>query len=137
MRSRSISFAASWYFLPWLAMCAVLLSAGPCPASPISRGRRPARAGMDGWRSLADDLDAHRARSALDLLHRGVHVVGVEVGHLDARDLADLVARHPSDGLAPGRHRTLLDTGRLAEQVRGRRGLEDERERAVLEDRDL
>ena len=68
---------------------------------------------------------------------RGLDVVGVEVGHLDRGDLADLVAGHPTDGLALGVPGALLDAGGLAQQVRGGRGLEDERERAILEDRDL
>jgi len=76
----------------------------------------------------ADDLDAHAAGGAVDQPHRSVDVVGVEVGHLDARDLADLVAGDPSDGFAAGCHRALLDARRLAEQVGRRRGLQDEGE---------
>src|SRR6185436_15297131 len=152
-----MSFAASWYFLPCLAICAFLLSAGPVRPPP-SRGvivqltRRKlllelllqsfSEVGGDAPASyppedLADDLDTHAPGGAFDLAHRGVDVVGVEVGHLDARDLADLVAGHAPDGLAPGRHRALLYPGRLAQQVSRGRGLEDERERPVLEDRDL
>src|SRR4051794_20506771 len=90
-----------------------------------------------GVRRSADDVDPHGSCRAFDLAHRCVHVVGVEIGHLDARDLADLVAGDAADGLALGRRGPELDACGLAQQVRGGRRLEDERERAVLEDRDL
>ena len=85
----------------FLAVAMCCSSVGRLPASPW-RGRRAAgvaprpRAG----RALADDLDAHAAGGALDLAGRGLDVVGVEVGHLDLGDLADLVAGDPADGLA-------------------------------------
>ena len=48
-----------------------------------------------------DDLDAHAASRAADLLLGGVEVVGVEVGHLDLGDLGDLRLGDPADlGLA-------------------------------------
>src|SRR6188768_3827402 len=104
--------------------------ARPPPFGGLSRpGVRPASAG--GCWLLADDLDAHAPGGALDLAHRALDVVGVEVGHLDAGDLADLVTGDPADAFALGCLRALLDAGCLAQQVRGRRGLEDERERAV------
>jgi hypothetical protein len=89
------------------------------------------------WPPPADDLDAHASGGAFDLGHGAVHVGGVEVRHLDRRDLADLVRVTFADGLAAGGGGALGDPGGLAEQVRGRRGLEDEGERAILEDRDL
>src|SRR3954453_18252953 len=101
--------------------------------------RRSTSPTSPGWacRRLADDLDPHGSGGAFDLTHRGVDVVGVEIGHLDARDLADLVAGHAPHGLALGGSRPELDSGGLAQEVGSRRRLEDERERAVLEDRDL
>src|SRR4029077_13074614 len=91
------------------------------------------------WRAdrLVDDLDAHAPGRALDLAGGGLDVGGVQVAYLDGRDLARLVAGHPADGLALGGAAPLLDAGRLAEQVGSGRGLEHERERAVLEDGDL
>src|SRR4051795_12654989 len=106
---------------------------------PPSDVRVATGVGRGTWpdRRLADDLDAHRAGRALDLGGGGLDVVGVEVGHLDRGDLADLVLRDPSYGLTLRGPGPLLDTCCLAQQVRGGRGLQDERERAVLEDRDL
>jgi hypothetical protein len=86
---------------------------------------------------LSDYLNSHRASGAFDLLHGGVDVVGVEVGHLGLGDLANLLAADPAGRLTLRGLRAFLDPGRLAQQVRGGRRLEDERERAVLEDRDL
>src|SRR5690349_19392004 len=107
--------------------------AGRLPLRWSWRGRgKPRRRG-----SVLDDLDAHAPGGPLDLLHRGVDVVRVEVGHLRLRDLADLVAGDASRRLALREAGALLDTGGLAKEVRGRRRLEDERERAILEDRDL
>ena len=107
--------------------------AGGAVASGCDAPRWRARAGC--W--LAGDLDAHRAGGALDDARRGLEVDGVEVGHLDLGDLADLGAGDRADRLAAGGRRALLDARRLAQQVRGGRGLEDEREAAVLEDGDL
>src|SRR3954447_23201783 len=85
------------------------------------RGEPPAPAGF-----LAHDLDAHAAGGALDDLHAGLDVVDVEVGQLGLGDLAYLVARHAPDGLAPRRSGALVDSRRLAQEVRGGRRLEDE-----------
>ena len=60
---------------------------------------------------LLRDLDAHAAGRALDDLHRGVDVVGVEVGHLGLGDRADLVARDGADLVAVGLARALVDAG--------------------------
>src|SRR5207302_2003031 len=86
------------------------------------RGEPSARAGF-----LADDLDAHAAGRALDDLHAGLDVVDVEVGQLGLGDLADLVARDAAHGLAPRRGGALVDARGLAQEVRRRRCLEDER----------
>src|SRR5262249_14005907 len=85
----------------------------------------------------SDDADAHRAGGAGDLLLGRLDVVGVEVGHLDLGDLFDLGVGDGGDLRSADRRRALLDLGRFLEQHRGRRGLQDERERAVLVDRDL
>ena len=87
--------------------------------------------------ALADDLDAHAPGGSLDDLHAGLDVVRVEVGHLLLGDLADLVAGHASGHRALRGRGAGGDPGGLAEEVGRRRGLEDERERAILEDRDL
>ena len=71
------------------------------------------------------------------ILDRLVHVVRVQVGHLLLGDLAHLVLGDRADLVAVRLARALLEPDRLLDQHRGRRGLRDERERAVLEDRDL
>src|SRR5581483_4895385 len=100
--------AASWYFLPRFAM-------------PV----------------LLSDLHAHAAGRALYHLHSCIDVVGVEVAHLGLGDLAHLVSGQAADLLALLRRRAFLDAGRLLDEVGGRRRLQDEREGAVLKDRDL
>src|SRR3954451_22266161 len=102
----------------------------PCPATAAPRAER----------AVTDSLldgDAHRARGARDDLLGGLDVVGVEIGHLLLRDLAQLLL---ADGADLGRLRragTLLDTRRLDQQLRRRRGLQDELERAVFVHADL
>src|SRR5438067_11848374 len=105
------------------------------PVSPVSWGsRRPwGRASV----LLTDDVNPHGSGRAFDLLHRAVEVVRIQVGHLRLRDLADLVARDPADGLALGCLGALVDARGLAQEVTRRRRLEDERERTVLEHGDL
>src|SRR3954453_1111864 len=101
-----------------------------CCGSPRSRQARPTAAGSLGG-------DTHRAGGALDDLHRGLDVVGVEVGHLGRGDLADLVLGQPTDLLLVGNAGALLEAGGLLDELgRGRR-LGDERERPVFVDRDL
>src|SRR5712671_946810 len=120
----------------------------PSHAGPATSGRWRRRApprtsvsvrlaDAQGACSLSDYVDAHRTRRAFDLAGGGLDVVCVEVAHLDGRDLADLVLGDPSHRPALRRRGALLDAGCLAQEV-GRRGrLEDECERAILEDRDL
>src|SRR3954454_8245219 len=95
--------------------------------------RRSTSPTSPGWacRRLADDLDPHGSGRAFDLTHRGVDVVGVEICHLDARDLANLVAGHAPHGLALRGRCTELDACCLAQEVGRGRCLEDERERPV------
>src|SRR5687768_12509164 len=85
----------------------------------------------------AGDRDAHRPGGTGDDLLGLVEVVGVEVGHLGRGDLADLVTGDRGDLGLVRLARALLDTGGLEQHARGRRGLGDEGERAVLENRDL
>src|SRR5665647_1118396 len=77
-------------------------------------------------------LDAHAAGGALDDLHRGVDVVGVEIWRLGLGDGADLLAGHRADLLAVGLAGTLVDAEGLAQQHGGRRRLGDEGEGAIL-----
>ena len=115
-----------WYFLPCCAMCRFLVLAAGVPASPVRgvvrpAGSRPRPAALALGRGLADDLDAHAARRALDLPHGGVEVVGVEVGHLDASAISRSWSRVTRpDGLPAGGGGALVDAGGLAQQVRGR-----------------
>src|SRR5580765_892567 len=83
----------------------------------------------DAERRVLLGRDAHRAGCALHDLHRGVDVVGVEVGHLGQRDLADLVLGQPTDLLLVWNPGALLQAGRLLDQLGRGRGLGDERER--------
>src|ERR1700686_3760346 len=124
----------------------------PWPARPRSRGpgrrcRCPTRPPRPSWQprctfsrassALLDDLQAHRARRALDHLHSVLGVKGVEVLALDLDDLAHGLTRDPTDLLPVRLGGTLLDPGGALQQVDRRRSLEDEREAAVLVDRDL
>ena len=101
-------------------------------------GRRgpPTGAGRSG-EELSLDRDAHRPGGAGDDLLGLVEVVGVEVGHLGRGDLADLVTGDRGDLGLVRLARSLVDTGGLEQHARGRRGLGDEGERAVLVHRDL
>src|ERR1700680_4761492 len=79
------------------------------------------------------DGETHRARGALDDPHGVVDVVGVEVLHLQLRDLTHLVTRDLADLVTVGDGRSLLHPGRLLEQVVGGGSLRDEGEGAVFE----
>src|SRR5213595_2125162 len=81
--------------------------------------------------------DAHGAGGALDDLHRGVDVVGVQVGQLGGGDLAHLVLGQLADLVLLRDTRALRDAGGLLDQLGGGRGLRDEREGPVLVDGDL
>src|SRR5512143_2425358 len=85
---------------------------------------------------LTDDLQSHVAGRALDDLLGRLEVVGVEVGELRPGDLLDLLLGDLADLLLVRRPGPLGDPGRLLQEVGGRRGLDDEVERLVLEDRD-
>src|SRR5512142_1523131 len=91
---------------------------------------------------LADDLDAHGTRRALDGPHRGLEAARRHVRHLGLGDLLHLLARHLPDLLLAGvvRAGALLllrvEASRLLEEDGRRRRLELERERAVLVHRD-
>src|SRR3954449_10831066 len=85
---------------------------------------------------MSAHLHAHRAGGPGDDLRRLVDVVRVEVGELALGDLAHLVLRETRDLVAVRLARALLDPRRLLDEHGGRRRLRDERERAVLVDRD-
>ena len=85
-----------WFLSPVLVGAALAL--------PRVIGLRIARRGSI---NLTFDADAHGAGGALDDLHGGVDVVGVEVGELGLRDLAHLVAGELAD-LVPLRHARAL-----------------------------
>src|SRR5581483_1792357 len=129
-RSRS-TFAAA-------AACALLrFTAAPVVryGVVVAAGRaRPYHSG-DGPSAL--DGHAHRPGGAGDDLLGLVQVVGVEVGHLGLRDLADLLTGELGDlGLVRGAG-SLVDPRGLEDQLGRRRRLGDEGEGAVLVDRDL
>src|SRR6266542_2433217 len=86
---------------------------------------------------LASYLHAHAARRAFHHSHRRIDVVGVEVLHLDLRYLLHLRPAECTNLLPLLRGAALLDAQRLADQVRGRRRLQCESERAVFEDDDF
>src|SRR6185312_14266105 len=102
---------------------------------PRSCGERAWRGPPTGcWSELGSalDRDAHRPGGAGDDLLGLVEVVGVEVGHLGGGDLADLVTGDRGDLRLVRLARSLVDAGGLEQHARGRRGLGDEGERAVL-----
>src|SRR5262245_7169544 len=89
---------------------------------------RPSRSRFDG--------DAHAAGGAFDDPFRALDAGGVQVLHLELGDLTQLAAAECADGRLAGRAGALVDVQRLLDEVRRRRGLGDEGERAVLEDGD-
>src|SRR3954462_5453298 len=106
-------------------------------SSTYKRLRR-SHAGTSSYgRRSSFDVHTHRARSALDDLHRLVDVVRVQVGHLGLGDLPHLVAADRADLLAVGLARALREPDRLLDQDGGRGRLRDEGEGPVLVDRDL
>ena len=131
-RGRSVR-VASVYFLPCLAMSLLLSRLPRWSRAPAARSSAGGRA-RDG---LVADLDAHRAGGAGHLGHRAFEVDGVEVGHLRLGDLAHLRLGDRARLVGARVRRALLDARGLPQQERGGRRLGDERERPVLEDRDL
>src|SRR3954452_3970475 len=85
---------------------------------------------------MSAHLHAHRAGGPRDDLRGLVDVVRVEVLQLALGDLAHLRLGDPRDLVAVRLAGSLLDAGRLLDEHRRRRRLRDERERAVLVDRD-
>src|SRR5215218_8114048 len=71
---------------------------GPALALPLVGHRSWCPTRHPGMPSPGSELgvDAHLTSGAGDDLHRGVDVVGVEVGHLGLGDLADLVLGEPA-----------------------------------------
>src|SRR3954447_15525380 len=111
---------------PWIGGVVI----GPRPALP----RLPVC-----WLETASalDRDAHRAGGAGDDLRGLLDVVGVEVLELRLGDLTDLCGCEATDLGLVWLTGALGHAGGLLDELRGRRGLRDERERPVLVDRDL
>ncbi|EAR24738.1 hypothetical protein A20C1_11686 [marine actinobacterium PHSC20C1] len=91
------------------------------------------------WNSwtLCLHRDSHRTSSARDDLHCAVDVVGVEVSHLLLGDRTNLVFSELCNLDGVRRARSLGNSSSLLDELCGRRGLEDERERTVLVHGDL
>src|SRR5215203_6266723 len=83
------------------------------------------------------DCHAHRAGGPLDDLHCRLDVVGVQIRELSVGDFPHLIPGDLADLVPLGDSRALGHAGCLLDQLRGRRRLGDERERAVLVDGDL
>src|SRR3989344_2704683 len=82
------------------------------------------------------DLQAHRARGALDDLGGLLEIVRVQVLHLLLGDLTQLGAGDLAGAVAAGRLGARLQADRLLDVEGRRRRLGDEGERLVLVDRD-
>jgi len=87
--------------------------------------------------SLGLDGDTHVAAGALNDTASTGKVNGIEIGHLDVGDLFQLGLSDRAN-LLPGRVTGPgLDTSGLLDELRARRGLEDEGEGTVFEHGDL
>ena len=138
--SRSNRLVASVYFLPCFAMCGSLVSGtgGRCSRCGVRRARssrsacrpdavsrvRRRRCPSSGRCRRPASLAASRSLA----LRSGSLILAISA------TCASVTSRRPR---RPGVWRALVEAGGLAQQHRRRRRLEDERERAVLEDRDL
>src|SRR6266480_3950297 len=98
----STFLAASMYFLPRFLGTKFLQSQQREGEQRRLPGRRPGRLCRRrderkpaGFLSCFDDLEAHRTGGALDHLHRGFDLIGVEVLALDVHDLPDLLPADP------------------------------------------
>ena len=85
---------------------------------------------------LTDDFEAHVTGGASDDFATGVDVLGIEISLLDLVDLLELLAGDRADLVQIGAGGTGRDVGCFLEQHGRGRGLEDESERLVGEDRD-
>src|SRR5262245_5028398 len=98
---------------------------------------RAARVRFPGFAmALPHHLEAHRARRALDHAHGRLDGRTVEILHLLLGDLLDLRLGDGADRATARRLGAALDIGRFLEEMRHRRRLHLERERAVRIDRD-
>src|SRR5688572_25392148 len=105
----------------------------PCPAAHDPRRL----SGLwSAWPWLALHLETHAARAPGNDLDGGVEVRGVEVASFDLRNLLKLLTRHLADLVGVRGAAALVDTGRLLQQHRSGRRLQNEREAAVVVDRD-
>ena len=76
-------------------------------------------------------FQAHGPGRTGDDLHRGVDVVGVQIGHLGLGDLAQLGHRHQHRRLAARLEPPFFSFAAFLQEVAGRRRLGDEGERLV------
>src|SRR5215216_4984166 len=120
-------------FSVWVSRCGQRASA----ALPRVRWSRKAEACPETSEGTSAGGDAHGTSGALDDLHGRLFVVRVEVGHLGPGDLTHLFLGQLADLLLVRDAGALLQTCGLLDELRGRRGLGDERERTILVDGDL
>src|ERR1700684_1900437 len=109
-------------------------SAGQRLALPLTA---PALAGAATLRDLALNGNAHRPGRAGDDLLCGFDRGRVQVWHLDLGDLTDLGLSHGANLGLVRLAAALLHARGLLDQLRSRRRLGDEGERAILVDGDL
>ena len=122
----------------------ITLRWGPAPRLASASARRLAAPGCDLhnpaslefiWNctatGLPDHINAHRPRSASDRLVRRFERVGVQVGHLQLRDVLDLFLRDRSDLGLVRLVRALREIRGALQQDRRRRRLRDEAVGAV------
>src|SRR5450631_885614 len=76
-------------------------------------------------------IDAHAAGTARNGAHGGIQIAGGQVGHLQLRDVLELLARDLAHLRGVGGGAALGDTERLGDQHGRRRRLHDEGEAAV------
>src|SRR5579875_975969 len=121
------------------------LTVESCLTSPIASAGEYSRSRSKRWRAsayalpcfaISDHLHAHRTRGAGDDLLRGLDVVRVQILHLLLSDRLKLGVGDLRDLVTVRLGGTLVEVQRLLDQDGGRRLLGDERERAVLIDRD-
>src|SRR5436190_10999603 len=86
--------------------------------------------------SLPDDVETHGTRGPTDGLHGRVERLGVEVRHLQLRDVLDLLRRDGADLVLVRLRGSLRDVGGAFQQDGRRRRLRDEAVRTIRIDGD-
>src|SRR3954454_22937432 len=100
--------------IPNQTLCCVFPSADTAPVRPTeigsAEGRRSIRVATSGRHPTnSPDFDAHRPSGATDLLLGSVHVVRIQVRHLDLGDLFDVVLADGSGRRLARRRRALVE----------------------------